>query len=93
MTFAQVNLTTGNTITIWSHWEKRFMMLEGFQVGLSWIVILRKREIFKSPHPANVTLFRETDIARPLMNHGKVPEHIKAKFKGALPQTRHSSSA
>ncbi len=47
-------------------WET--LMLEGFQAGLAWIVILRKREsfrkAFKNFDPAKVARFTETDIER-----------------------------
>src|ERR1017187_1656755 len=47
-------------------WET--LMLEGFQAGLAWIVILRKRDAFrkafKNFDPAKVARFGEADIAR-----------------------------
>ncbi len=47
-------------------WET--LMLEGFQAGLSWIVILRKRDAFRKAFkkfdPAKVARFGETEIAR-----------------------------
>jgi DNA-3-methyladenine glycosylase I len=47
-------------------WE--LLMLEGFQAGLAWIVVLRKREAlqaaFKQFDPAKVARFGEADIAR-----------------------------
>jgi DNA-3-methyladenine glycosylase I len=60
-------------------WEK--LMLDGFQAGLSWITILRKRdafrEAFKGFDPAVVAQFGETDIARLLENPGIVRSRAK----------------
>lgn len=48
-------------------WFER-MTLEGFQSGLSWIVILRKRpafrEVFRGFDPEQVARFGEDDVAR-----------------------------
>ncbi len=68
-------------------WET--LMLEGFQAGLSWIVILRKREAFrkafKSFDPAKVARFKEADIARLLQDPGIVRSRakIEATINGA----------
>ncbi len=47
-------------------WEK--LMLDGFQAGLSWTLILRKRDAFRKAfrnfEPARVARFREPDVAR-----------------------------
>jgi len=47
-------------------WEK--LMLDGFQAGLSWSIILRKREAFrkafKNFDPKRIARFEEADIAR-----------------------------
>ncbi len=47
-------------------WEK--LMLDGFQAGLSWLVILRKRGAFRDAFegfdPERVARFREPDIER-----------------------------
>src|SRR5438270_3697982 len=47
-------------------WEK--LMLDGFQAGLSWITILRKREAFRRAFegfdPAVVARFGEAEVAR-----------------------------
>jgi len=47
-------------------WEK--LMLDGFQAGLSWNIILRKREAFRKAFkgfdPAKVARFTENDVAR-----------------------------
>src|SRR5713101_6256782 len=50
-------------------WE--ILMLEGFQAGLSWTIILRKREAFrkafKNFDPELVSRFRKADVARLLV--------------------------
>jgi len=68
-------------------WET--LMLEGFQAGLAWIVILRKREAFrkafKNFEPARVARFTEKDILRLLDNPGIVRSRakIEATIQGA----------
>lgn len=68
-------------------WET--LMLEGFQAGLSWIVILRKREAFrkafKNFDPARVARFDEADIVRLLDDPGIVRSRakIEATIQGA----------
>src|SRR5665213_4002210 len=68
-------------------WET--LMLEGFQAGLSWIVILRKREAFrkafKNFDPAKVAGFGEADIARLMQDAGIVRSRakIEATISGA----------
>jgi DNA-3-methyladenine glycosylase I len=68
-------------------WET--LMLEGFQAGLAWIVILRKREAFrkafKNFDPAKVARFKEADIARLLQDPGIVRSRakIEATIQGA----------
>jgi len=51
-------------------WEK--LMLDGFQAGLSWLTILRKRdafrEAFKNFDPEKVARFGEADIVKLLAN-------------------------
>lgn len=51
-------------------WE--MLMLEGFQAGLSWSVVLKKREAlrkaFKNFEPARVARLGEADIERMLQN-------------------------
>ncbi len=60
-------------------WET--LMLEGFQAGLSWLVILRKRErfrhVFASFDPTHVAAFTETDITRLLADPGIVRSRSK----------------
>src|ERR1700722_10729339 len=53
-------------------WEK--LMLDGFQAGLSWSIILRKRDAFrkafKNFDPKAVAKFTEADVQRLLENPG-----------------------
>jgi len=68
-------------------WET--LMLEGFQAGLSWITILRKRETFrkafKNFHPVQVARFTEADIERLLQDPGIIRSRakIQATIQGA----------
>jgi DNA-3-methyladenine glycosylase I len=68
-------------------WET--LMLEGFQAGLAWIVILRKRDAFRKAFkkfdPAKVARFNEADIARLLQDPGIVRSRakIEATINGA----------
>src|ERR1700761_371443 len=68
-------------------WE--MLMLEGFQAGLSWITILRKREAFREAFadfdPAIVAKFTERDITRLLKNEGIIRSRakIEATINGA----------
>jgi DNA-3-methyladenine glycosylase I len=68
-------------------WET--LMLEGFQAGLSWQVILRKREAFRAGFagfdPARVASFTEADITRLLADPGIVRSRakIEATIAGA----------
>jgi DNA-3-methyladenine glycosylase I len=60
-------------------WEK--LMLDGFQAGLSWATILRKRDAFRkafnSFDPQKVARFEEADIARLLQDPGIVRSRAK----------------
>ncbi len=60
-------------------WEK--LMLDGFQAGLSWSIILKKREgfrkAFKNFDPKKVARFGEADIARLLEDSGIVRSRAK----------------
>jgi DNA-3-methyladenine glycosylase I len=60
-------------------WE--MLMLEGFQAGLSWSVILRKRrafrEAFKNFKPEKVARFGEPDVTRLLQDAGIVRSRAK----------------
>jgi len=57
------------------------MALEGFQAGLSWITILRKRprfrEVFAGFQPAAVAAFGEDDVERLLADTGIVRNRSK----------------
>ena len=56
-------------------------MLDGFQAGLSWSIILRKRDAFrkafKNFDPQRVARFRETDVARRFNDTGIVRSRAK----------------
>src|SRR5271168_1413128 len=60
-------------------WE--LLMLEGFQAGLAWITVLRKREAFRAAFrqfdPAKVARFGEKDIERLLED----PRIIRSRAK------------
>jgi DNA-3-methyladenine glycosylase I len=69
-------------------WE--LLMLEGFQAGLSWSIILRKREgfrrAFKGFDPKKVARFGETDIARLMADEGIV--RARAKIEATIAGAR-----
>ena len=60
-------------------WEK--LMLDGFQAGLSWLTILKKREAFRKAfanfEPQKVARFTERDIQKLLKNEGIVRSRAK----------------
>jgi DNA-3-methyladenine glycosylase I len=60
-------------------WEK--LMLDGFQAGLAWITVLRKREAFRAGFahfdPGAVARFGEADIARLLGDAGIIRSRAK----------------
>jgi len=60
-------------------WE--LLILEGFQAGLAWITVLRKRDAFRKAFkgfdPAKVVRFKEADIAGLLEN----PAIIRSRAK------------
>lgn len=66
------------------------MALEGFQAGLSWITILRKRprfrEAFAGFEPARVAEFDEDDVARLLADAGIVRN--RAKIEATISNAR-----
>jgi DNA-3-methyladenine glycosylase I len=68
-------------------WEK--LVLDGFQAGLSWITILRKREAFRVAFanfdPEKVARFDDADVTRLLANEGIIRSRakIEAATKGA----------
>ena len=60
-------------------WE--LLMLEGFQAGLAWSIILRKRDgfrkAFKGFDPKKVAKFEEKDIARLMADEGIIRARAK----------------
>jgi DNA-3-methyladenine glycosylase I len=68
-------------------WEK--LVLDGFQAGLSWITILRKRDAFRAAFdnfdPEKVALYGEADRARLMADPGIVRSNAKidAAINGA----------
>jgi DNA-3-methyladenine glycosylase I len=68
-------------------WE--MLMLEGFQAGLSWSIILKRREgfrkAFKNFDPAKVAKFTEADIERLMQDESIVRARAKivATIEGA----------
>jgi DNA-3-methyladenine glycosylase I len=68
-------------------WE--MLMLEGFQAGLSWIVVLRKREAFRAAFagfdPRKVARFDQSDVERLMGDAGIVRARakIEATIRGA----------
>jgi DNA-3-methyladenine glycosylase I len=68
-------------------WE--MLMLEGFQAGLAWIIILRKRDAFRKAFagfdPKKVARFGKTDIKRLMNDAGIVRARAKidATIRGA----------
>ncbi|HVJ16851.1 MAG TPA: DNA-3-methyladenine glycosylase I [Polyangiaceae bacterium] len=69
-------------------WEK--LMLDGFQAGLSWLIILRKRDAFRrafaSFDPAKVARFGEKDIERLMGDAGIV--RARAKIEATITGAR-----
>ncbi len=68
-------------------WEK--LMLDGFQAGLAWITVLRKRDAFRAGFkgfdPDKVAKFKERDIERLLGDAGIIRSRakIESTIKGA----------
>jgi DNA-3-methyladenine glycosylase I len=69
-------------------WEK--LMLDGFQAGLSWLIILRKREAFrrafKGFDPRVVARFGPADVRRMLQDEGIV--RSRAKIEAVIGNAR-----
>lgn len=69
-------------------WE--LLMLEGFQAGLAWIIVLRKRDAFRKAFkgfdPAKVARFTEADIARLLQDPGII--RSRAKIEATIQAAR-----
>jgi DNA-3-methyladenine glycosylase I len=68
-------------------WE--MLMLEGFQAGLSWSIVLRKRAAFRKAFagfaPAKVARFTASDVARLMADPGiiRARAKIEATIRGA----------
>ncbi len=68
-------------------WE--MLMLEGFQAGLAWIAVLRKREAFRAAFagfdPARVARFNAADVATLMADSGiiRARAKIEATIAGA----------
>ena len=68
-------------------WE--MLMLEGFQAGLAWITVLRKRESFRGAFagfdPKKVARFSEADVKRLMADAGiiRARAKIEATIRGA----------
>jgi DNA-3-methyladenine glycosylase I len=68
-------------------WET--LMLEGFQAGLSWAIVLRKREAFRKAfagfNPKKVAKFTEADVEQLMANAGiiRARAKIEATIRGA----------
>lgn len=69
-------------------WEK--LMLDGFQAGLSWITVLRKRGAFRAAFegfdPVRVAAYREAEVARLLADPGII--RSRAKIEAAIGNAR-----
>jgi DNA-3-methyladenine glycosylase I len=69
-------------------WEK--LVLDGFQAGLAWITVLRKREAFRSAfrgfHPEEIARFNEADVTRLLADPGII--RSRAKIEAAIGNAR-----
>ncbi len=65
-------------------WE--LLMLEGFQAGLAWIIVLRKREAFRAAFdqfdPASIARYQESDIERLMQNPGII--RARAKIEATI---------
>ena len=66
------------------------LVLDGFQAGLSWITVLRKRpafqQAFRGFDPAKVARFGARDVARLLKDEGII--RSRAKIEGAIANAR-----
>ncbi|MDN5788959.1 DNA-3-methyladenine glycosylase I, partial [Pseudorhodobacter sp.] len=69
-------------------WEK--LMLDGFQAGLSWITILKKRAAFRAAFagfcPEIIATWGEADVLRLLANPGIIRH--RGKIEGAIKSAR-----
>jgi len=66
------------------------LVLDGFQAGLSWITILKKRQAFqrafKGFEPARIARFTERDVERLLKDEGIIRSRLK--IEGAVRNAR-----
>jgi DNA-3-methyladenine glycosylase I len=68
-------------------WE--MLMLEGFQAGLAWIIVLRKRDAFRKAfagfEPSKVARYGAKDVSRLMQNEGiiRARAKIEATIAGA----------
>jgi DNA-3-methyladenine glycosylase I len=66
------------------------LCLEGFQSGLSWLTVLRKREAFRRAfagfQPAKMAAFGDADVARLLGDAGII--RSRAKIEAAIANAR-----
>jgi DNA-3-methyladenine glycosylase I len=69
-------------------WE--LLMLEGFQAGLAWIIVLRKRDAFRKAFkgfdPVKVARFREAEIERLVQDPGII--RSRAKIESTIQAAR-----
>ena len=69
-------------------WE--MLMLEGFQAGLAWIIVLRKREAFRKAFagfdPKKVARYREREIVRLMADPGII--RARAKIEATIGNAR-----
>ncbi len=69
-------------------WEK--LVLDGFQAGLAWITVLRKRDAFRAGFagfdPERVAAFEEADVERLLGDAGII--RSRAKIEAAIGNAR-----
>lgn len=69
-------------------WEK--LILDGFQAGLSWITILRKRDAFRQAfqgfHPQIIATWGEDDVLR-LLADANIVRH-RGKIEGTIASAR-----
>jgi DNA-3-methyladenine glycosylase I len=60
-----------------------FLILEGFQAGLSWSTVLKKREAFREAFsgfdPEKVSRFTDTDVERLMQNAGIIRNRLKIR--------------
>jgi DNA-3-methyladenine glycosylase I len=69
-------------------WEK--LILDGFQAGLSWITILKKRDAFREAfqgfHPEIIAHWDEEDVVR-LLGNARIVRH-RGKIEGTIKSAR-----